>query len=59
MRAAGSEMRRFRADYGEKLGELWVRKARSKVWTQPLPGHGQVDIDLPGVQGIRRLGRLS
>lgn len=52
-------MRRFRADYREKLGELWVWKARSKVWTQPLLGHGQVDIDLPGVQEIRRLGRLT
>ncbi|PKU37782.1 hypothetical protein llap_11915 [Limosa lapponica baueri] len=52
-------MRRFGADYREKLGELRVWEASSKVWTQPLPGHGQVDIDLPGVQEIRRLARLT
>jgi len=48
-------MRRHRADCREKLGELLVWNARSKVWTQPLPGYGQVDTDLPGVQEIRRL----
>lgn len=41
------------------VSNTWVQRKAAKGWTQPLPGHGQVDIDLPEVQEIRRPRRLT
>lgn len=48
VKAAGSEMIKLGWDSREKLGQLWVWRTRSKVWTQPLLGQGQICINLPG-----------